>query len=145
MGSRKLMDRVLNFMGFEEEEGEGEQVQGGDKPQRENVPDPKKKATVVNLHSQRQVRVVVVEPKSFDEAQEITEHLKGRRPVIINLEHVEAEVARRIVDFVSGATYALSGTQQKVSAGIFLFAPNNVDIEGQNGTPERGIFSWIKN
>lgn len=142
MGSRKLVDRVLNFMGFEEEGLE--QVQE-DRSQGEKPADPRKKATVVNLHAQRQVRVVVVEPKSYDEAQDIVEHLKNRRPVIVNLEHVDTDVARRIVDFVSGATLAVNGSQQKVGGGIFLFVPNNVDIEGEPAKePDRGIFPWIK-
>jgi len=142
LGSRKLVDRVLNFMGFEEEP---EQVQQEDRPQGEKAADPRRKATVVNLHAPRQVRVVVVEPKSFDEAQGIAEHLKNRRPVIVNLEHVETEVARRIVDFVSGAAFALNGSQQKVGGGIFLFVPNNVDIEGDPQESERGgIFPWMK-
>jgi len=137
---RKLVDRVLNFMGFEEE---GPEQAPEERMPREN-PDPRKKATVVNLHAQRQTRVVVAEPRSFDEAQEIAEHLKNRRPVIVNLEHVDTEIARRIVDFVSGATLALNGAQQKVGGGIFLFVPNNVDIEGKTQALERGIFPWIK-
>lgn len=141
MGSRKLVDRVLGFMGFEEEVPERVQ---DDRPQGEKHADSRKKATVVNLHAQRQVRVVVVEPKSFDEVQSIAEHLKNRRPVIVNLEQVDTEVARRIVDFASGATFALNGSQQKVGGGIFLFAPHNVDIEGDMKEVERGIFPWMK-
>lgn len=146
MGSRRLVDRVLNFMGFEEEAPEQAQHQPQeDRSPGERLVDAKKKATVVNLHSQRQVRVVVVEPKSFEEAQGIAEHLKNRRPVVVNLEHVETDVARRIVDFVSGATFALNGNQQKVGGGIFLFVPNNVDIEGETKEAERGgIFPWMK-
>lgn len=142
VGKRKLVDRVLNFMGFEEDGPEQTQAQEERAP-REN-PDSKKKPTVVNLHAQRQTRVVIIEPRSFGEAQEIAEHLKNRRPVIVNLEHVETEIARRIVDFVSGATLALNGAQQKVGGGIFLFVPNSVDIEGKIESPERGIFPWIK-
>lgn len=135
------MDRVLHFMGFEEEAPE--QLQ--EERLTDKAAESRRKATVVNLHAQRQVRVVVVEPKSFDHAQSIVENLKARRPVIVNLEYVETEVARRIVDFVSGAALALSGSQQKVGGGIFLFVPNNVEIEGEAKEPERsGVFPWIK-
>ena len=73
-------------------------------------------------------RLVLIEPKSFDECPKLVDCLKGRRPVIINLEKLETEVARKIFDFMSGATYALAGNVQKVANNIFIFAPDNVDI-----------------
>ncbi len=76
----------------------------------------------------KQLNMIVIEPKSFDECPRLVDSLKGKKPVIINLEKVESETARKIFDFLSGATYALSGNVQKVSANIFLFAPENVDI-----------------
>ncbi len=145
MGSRKLVDRVLSFMGFEEVPEQAQHQGQDDRAPGERPVEAKKKATVVNLHAQRQMRVVVLDPKTFEEAQGIAEHLKNRRPVVVNLEHVETDVARRIVDFVSGATFALNGSQQKVGGGIFLFVPNNVEIEGEVKEPERGgIFPWMK-
>ena len=72
--------------------------------------------------------MVVIEPRSFEEAKGVTDNLKNRRPIIVNLEQAEAELAQRVVDFVSGATYALNGSMQKVGNGIFLFVPNNMDI-----------------
>ena len=73
-------------------------------------------------------KLVLIEPKSFDECPKLVDYLKGRRPVIINLEKLETEVARKIFDFMSGATYALEGNVQKVANNIFIFAPENVDI-----------------
>lgn len=93
---------------------------------------PKRKpASVVSIHTQKQVRVIVIEPVSFEEAQGIAEHLKIRKSVILNLEKTDANLAQRIVDFISGTTYALGGNMQKVGNGIFLFVPNNVDISGE--------------
>ena len=73
-------------------------------------------------------RLVLIEPKSFEECPKLVDCLKGRRPVIINLEKLETEVARKIFDFMSGATYALAGNVQKVANNIFIFATDNVDI-----------------
>lgn len=73
-------------------------------------------------------KLVLIEPKSFEECPKLVDSLKGRRPVIINLEKLETEVARKIFDFMSGATYALNGNVQKVANNIFIFAPENVDI-----------------
>jgi cell division inhibitor SepF len=97
---------------------------------REN-PLKRKQASVVSIHTQKQVRVIVVEPVSFEEAQGIAEHLKQRKSVILNLERTEGTLAQRMVDFISGTTYALGGNMQKVGNGIFLFVPNNVDISGE--------------
>ena len=105
----------------------------------------RKPASVVSIHTQKQVRVIVVEPVSFEEAQGIAEHLKARKSVILNLEKTNEHVCQRIVDFISGTTYALGGNMQKVGNGIFLFVPNNVDISGELNfkTNERDIL-WPK-
>lgn len=73
-------------------------------------------------------KLVVIEPKGFDECPKLVDNLKSRKPVIINLEKIESDTARKIFDFLSGATYALNGNVQKVANNIFVFAPENVDI-----------------
>ena len=73
-------------------------------------------------------KLVVIEPKSFDECPKLVDNLKSRKPVIINLEKMETDTARKIFDFLSGATYALNGNVQKIANNIFVFAPENVDI-----------------
>ena len=75
-----------------------------------------------------QFKMVVIEPKSFDECPKLVDNLKAKKPVIINLEKVESDAARKIFDFLSGATYALNGNVQKVANNIFIFAPENVDV-----------------
>ncbi|WP_190258858.1 cell division protein SepF [Pelotomaculum schinkii] len=140
-------------MGFEDEDIDQEEKQNREEVQeepgwqRKRDRGDREKSTVVSLqHAQRQVRVVVVEPRSFEEVKEITDNLKNRRPVILNLEQADAELARRVVDFVMGATYALSGSQQKVGNGVFLFVPANMDIanELKESNREKGIFSWVR-
>lgn len=89
-------------------------------------------------------KLVVIEPKSFDECPKLVDSLKGRRPVIINLEKIETETAKKIFDFLSGATYALNGNVQKVANNIFIFAPESVDIAANQD--ERGFdFGGSKN
>lgn len=75
-----------------------------------------------------QFKMIVIEPKSFDECPKLVDNLKAKKPVIINLEKVESDIARKIFDFLSGATYALNGNVQKVANNIFIFAPENVDV-----------------
>ena len=73
-------------------------------------------------------RMVVIEPKSIDECRKLIVNLRANKPGIINLEKVETDLARKMFDFLSGATYALSGTIQRINQNIYLFAPRNVNI-----------------
>ena len=85
----------------------------------------------VSMNVSTPFKMVVIEPKNFDECSKLVDNLKARKPVIINLEKVETDLARKMFDFLSGATYALSGNVQRVTQNIFIFAPNNVDISAQ--------------
>lgn len=86
---------------------------------------------VVSLQSvQKAAKVILLEPRTYDEAQEIADHLKARKAVIINLQRISHEQAKRIVDFLSGTVYAIGGDIQKLGANIFLCAPENVDVSG---------------
>ena len=98
----------------------------------------------VSISGTNAFKLVVIEPKSFDECPKLVDSLKGRRPVIINLEKIETETAKKIFDFLSGATYALNGNVQKVANNIFIFAPESVDITANQ--EERGFeFDGNKN
>lgn len=107
----------------------------------------KKKPKVVSLPNSSQVKVVILQPSSFEQSQEICEHLKAKKSVIVNLEFVDKEEARRIIDFVSGAVYGLDGNISKVSNAIFLIAPYNYEITNEVAREELknklGV-SWIK-
>lgn len=74
------------------------------------------------------MKVIVIEPKSFDDAQEVANCLREKRPVVINFDKTDAEAAKRIIDFISGTTYALNGEIKKVGRNVFLCAPNNVNV-----------------
>ncbi|OPZ74793.1 MAG: Cell division protein SepF [Firmicutes bacterium ADurb.Bin456] len=151
----KLVDKVLSFMGFEEEaveeEAKSNRVEEPEEQpwhrKRDRVREKEReKGAIVSLPAQRQVRVVVIEPKAYDEVKDIVDNLKNRCPVIVNLEQATPELARRVVDFVMGASYALNGSQQKVGTGIFLFVPSNMDISSElkDQNREKGMFSWMR-
>ena len=74
------------------------------------------------------LKLLVTEPQSFNDCPKLVNSLRTRKPVIINVEHLEREVARKIFDFLSGATYAIDGKVQKISENIFVFAPANVEV-----------------
>lgn len=79
-------------------------------------------------------KLVVIEPKGFEECPKLVDSLKSRKPIIVNLEKLESDTGRKIFDFLGGATYALNGNVQKVANNIFVFAPENVAIfsDGEN-------------
>lgn len=128
--SKGLGDKIMGFFGFEVEEVEEDGLM--EMPEEKAGPMRTKtvRNNVVNIHSNNNVRIVVVNATKFDQVQEFSDELKNRRPVVVNLEHVDREMARRILDFMAGSTYALGGLMRKVSADIFLFAPSNIDIDG---------------
>ncbi len=76
-------------------------------------------------------KIVCVEPRAYSESQQIADHLKKGNTVVINLRRVTSDQAKRIIDFVSGAVYALKGHIEKIGSGIFLCAPSNVNIQGK--------------
>ena len=85
---------------------------------------------VVNIHATTQLKVVLVKPERFENASEIADHLKDKRTVVINLESTNKDVARRLVDFLSGVAYAGEGKIKKVAANTYIITPYHVDIEG---------------
>ncbi|MFD2443443.1 cell division protein SepF [Bacillus sp. CGMCC 1.16607] len=89
------------------------------------------KQNVVSLQSlQKSSKMVLVEPRVYAEAQDIADHLKNRRSVVVNLQRIEHDQAKRIVDFLSGTVYAIGGDIQKIGANIFLCTPDNVEVSG---------------
>ena len=85
---------------------------------------------VVNIHATTQLKVVLVEPERFENASEIADHLKEKRTVVLNLESTNKDVARRLIDFLSGVAYAGEGKIKKVAANTYIITPYSVDIMG---------------
>ena len=85
---------------------------------------------VVNIHTTTQMQVVLVKPDRFDNVSEIAEHLRSKHAVVLNLEATNKDIARRLVDFLSGCAYALDGKIKKIAASTYIITPYNVDIVG---------------
>ena len=79
-----------------------------------------------------QSEVVVIEPRSFDEALDIVEELRCRKSIVLNLQYLDTDQSQRVVDFLSGATHALDGHQQRVGQGVFIFAPSNFVLNSES-------------
>ncbi|MBQ1390850.1 MAG: cell division protein SepF [Firmicutes bacterium] len=99
-------------------------------PERRQVPAysrpmDSKRPSAVNTGS---LKLILIEPKGFEECPKLVDSLKAHKPVIINLEKLETESARKIFDFLSGATYALNGNVQKIANNIFIFTPENIAV-----------------
>ncbi len=150
----KLLNKMLNLVGWETEEEEevedmyentGEEI--SQTPQYlQSFTKKSQQNKVVNIHSNSQFKVVIMQPETFDDARDVCDHLKNKKPVIVNLENLTKETAQRVVDFLSGAVYAVDGDIQKVSTGIFMIAPNNVEVMGdvKDELKSKGVFPWVK-
>ena len=150
-----IVNKVLDFLGVEkesDEELENENVYEypAEKEQEEEQVEDKGffgKKKIVSMPQVQQVKMVITQPTSFEQSEEICNYLKERKSIIVNLEYVNKEVARRIIDFISGAVHALDGHIQKVSNSIFLIAPINYDISSDLAREEiksKLSVSWLK-
>ena len=155
--SGALMNKVFDLFGMdqaEQEDYEDEDVYDYENEDEEEVEDKKifgrRNNKVVNMpQSQSQaIKMVISQPTNFEQSDEICSFLKEKKSVIVNLEYVNKDVARRIVDFISGGVYALDGYIQKVSNSIFLVAPSNYEITNEMAREEmknKLSVSWLKN
>ena len=118
------MNKLWNWLGLETEEVKEEYI---DLPAVSDE-NPRSISNVVSIHSNKTMKVVVCEPDSFDEVQMLADHLKNRKQVILNFENTPKDLSQRILDFVSGTTYALDGNSQQLGQHVFIFTPSNVEI-----------------
>jgi len=132
-----LWKRFVDYLGFGPEEDEYEEDEVEEAAPQEEWPTEIKRpvdrrAPVVPITAAPQklanFKVLVVEPRSFEEVQTIVDQMRSRRPVILNLEALDRELAQKILNFMNGAICALGGEAQRVSSNIFFFAPQGVDV-----------------
>ncbi|MDD4776309.1 MAG: cell division protein SepF [Syntrophomonas sp.] len=139
-----VMDSVWKWLGIQSEvEEEYEFEQRPMTLERENRSSANAAANVVALHAAgKGAKVVVCEPDRFEEVQALVDHLKNRKQVIVNFESTAPELSQKIIDFISGAVYALDGHSQQLGQHIFLFAPSTVEItaESKNLTRKNDFF-----
>ena len=157
--SGALMNKVWDLFGMdsaEPEEYEDDNIYDYDNNEEEETEDNKKlfgrknnnKVVSMPQAQSQAIKMVISQPTTFEQSEEICSFLKERKSVIVNLEYVNKDVARRIVDFISGGVYALDGYIQKVSNSIFLVAPSNYEITNEMAREEmksKLSVSWLKN
>jgi cell division inhibitor SepF len=134
----KFFDKFMNWIGYTEEEYDEE---AASLEELEELPRPRRHLVGIPGGGSG-MRVVVMEPDNFEEVQIVADHLKERRPVIVNLEEAPMELARRIVDFLSGTVYALDGGLERIGEAIFLLVPSNVSVEANGFSGVREPLPW---
>ena len=144
-----IYNKFLDFIGIEEAEDkqEGDLFEEDVAPEKEAAPrrrpllDPEPKKTAreprlqgggetVPMPNVAAMKMIVYHPVSYEDAQNIIDNLKARKPVIVNMEELDVAAAQRMLDCISGAIYAINGTIAKISRGIFVVSPNNYDVIG---------------
>ncbi len=129
-----VMDKVKDFIGiteFEEdydEEDVAAEINSG-KPERMET--YTRKNNVIKVHSNTDMKVFICEPTKYEDCTKAVDELKNRKVVVLNIEGMELEDQKQIFEFIKGAVYALEASIQKISNGIFVLAPNNVQIDGR--------------
>lgn len=146
------LDRFLSFIGFEVEVAEDETAATTERAEPDAEPRPRKRrerggppGSVVALPGKSSdMHVILLRPRDFEDVQVVADHLKSRRPVIVNLEGVERELAQRVINFLSGTIYALNGEMHSVSTNVLFFAPGGVEVSVAGSPPARepGSGSW---
>ena len=154
-----VVNKILDFLGVDNGETiEDEEMLDNEYSyayeDEEEIPEEEEKRGLFNKKSskianmaQQQIKMKIAKPTSFEQAEDICILLRERNAIVVNLEYVNKDVARRIVDFLSGAVHALDGYIQKVSNSIFLVAPANYDISSELAREElknKLSVSWLK-
>lgn len=126
------MDKIRGIVGtyeYYDDEYEDNFITKEEKS-NQRVGDDAKSNKVVNINATTQLKVVLVKPEHFEDASSIADHLNEKRTVVINLESTNKEIARRLVDFLSGVAYANNGQIKRVANSTFIITPYNVDVMG---------------
>lgn len=136
----RLGEIISNMFMGEEDEDIYEEEKAEETPEREEKPtrkkrlasddDTKKSGNIVNINATTQLEVVLVKPERFDDASGIADHLNSKRTVVLNLESTNKDIARRLVDFLSGVAYANGGQIKRVANSTFIITPYNVGVVG---------------
>ena len=131
-----VMDKVKDFIGitdldddYDDEEGSTEGKYESNKPERMET--YMKKNNVIKVHSNTDMKVFICEPQKYEDCTKAVDELKNRKVVVLNIEEMELEDQKQVFEFIKGAVYALEASIQKISNGIFVIAPNNVQIDGR--------------
>lgn len=151
----KMINKVMDFLGLEEEMEEIEEVEAENIEQEEeqienifNASNSKKAKgnKVVSIHTAASAKILILKPTDYDEALEICDNLKSRKIIVVNMTNLEGKVAQRLLDFMAGASYALGGSLEEVEKGVYIISPSNVEISNElkNELSSKGLLNWTK-
>lgn len=141
-----MMDKMKDFIGITDYDDDDDDYED-DAPaettgrQSERVETYSKKNNVIKVHSNTDMKVSICEPEKYEDCTKAVDEIKNRKIVVLNIEGMELEDQKQIFEFIKGAVYSLEASIQKVSKGIFVIAPSNVQIDGRLGERfERNFF-----
>jgi len=142
-----MMDKVKDFIGITDYDDEDDYDDVATSDNRNDVRTSdrvetySKKNNVIKVHSNADMKVSICEPEKYEDCTKAVDELKSRKVVVLNIEGIELEIQKQIFEFIKGSVYSLEASIQKVSNGIFVIAPNNVQIDGRLGERfERNYF-----
>ncbi|MGL5615572.1 MAG: cell division protein SepF [Sarcina sp.] len=152
----KVFGKMRELLGFEEdgedfedeleEVGEGHGEESNYEPVIKTAPAQQAASTskIVNIHSASAAKIMITKPMSYEDAAEITDALKNRKIVVVNTSALETRTAQRLLDFISGAIYALGGELQDVENRIYIVSPSNVEVNNElkSELTSKGLFGW---
>lgn len=148
--SGKVMNKMMGFLGLDEEiDDEAETSEEAEEFAEDSEVEPlisKRGSKVVSIKTAASAKVLIVKPSTYEEAAEICDELKNRKIVVVNTTKLENRIAQRLLDFVSGASYALGGSLEEVESGIYVITPSNIEVSNElkNELNSKGIFNWTK-
>lgn len=150
----KIVNKVMDFLGLEEEVDEIEEMENEnveqEHPEIDNIisstNSKKQKGKVVSIHTAASAKILIVKPIDYDEVIEICDNLKNRKIIIINMTNLESKTAQRLLDFMAGASYALEGSLEEVEKGVYIISPSNVEISNElkNELSSKGLLNWTR-
>ena len=150
----KVINKMMGFLGLEDDLTEEEEearrrsaeTLDNEGEQEAEQSFSKKTNRVVSIHTTISAKVRIVKPTRYEEAADIIDELKSRKIILVNITELDIKVAQRFLDFMGGASYALSGDLQEIDKGVFILSPSNVEVNNElkNELSSKGLFNWNK-
>lgn len=146
---KKYWYKLLGWIGFEVEEVIGDNTSNSSTGDLvSNMDTSKNNNNIISIHQNKPVKIVNICPVDYEQVQSIADYLRNNRPVIVNMESIDKDLAKRILDFLSGTTYAISGSMQKINANIVMILPQNFSMFNITEVKETSIkneyLAWNK-
>lgn len=147
-----IKNKFKDFFGIETTDEEYDEDYNEDEMEEEEIDEvepiiPRNRNNkVVNIHTAASAKVMIIKPNCYEEAAEICDALRNRKIVVVNTSALEHKIAQRLLDFISGSCYALSGELQEIEMGVYILSPSNVEVSNELKTElsTKGIFGWSK-